>query len=187
VRRALFLDRDGVVNVDRGYVHRIEDFVFVDGIIELTRDRVERGWALVIVTNQAGIGRGYYSEHAFEALTAWMRGRFEAAGAPLDAVYHCPYHPEHGLGDWRRDSFDRKPNPGMLLRARDDLGLDLARSAMVGDTASDMLAARRAGVPTRVLLVHDGEAPAAGTGVAVDATHVARALREVPALIDAAG
>ncbi|MFM1990460.1 MAG: hypothetical protein RJA99_3417 [Pseudomonadota bacterium] len=186
MRRALFLDRDGVVNVDTGYVHRIEDFVFVDGILELARDGVARGWALVVVTNQAGIGRGYYDEAAFGTLTAWMRGRFEAAGAPIDAVYHCPYHPEHGLGAYRLDSFDRKPNPGMLLRARDELGLDLGRSAMVGDTASDMLAARRAGLPTRVLLVHDGPAVAPGEGPAVDATHVARSLREVPPLLDAA-
>jgi len=187
VKRALFLDRDGVINVDTGYVHRIEDFTFIDGIIELSRDRVERGWALVVVTNQAGIGRGYYGEQAFETLTAWMCGRFQAAGAPLDAVYHCPYHPEHGIGTYRQDSFDRKPNPGMLLRARDELGIDLSRSAIVGDTPTDMLAARRAGVPQRILFVDDGLAPNLGRGAAADATHIARKLIDIPRLLDMQG
>lgn len=158
--RALFLDRDGVINVDHGYVHRIDHFEFVDGIFDLCRAAVAQGWRPVVVTNQAGIGRGYYDEAQFQALTRWMRERFEAEGAPIAAVYHCPFHPEHGVGPYRVDSFDRKPQPGMLLRARDELGLDLGASMMIGDTVSDMLAAQRAGVPVRCLLVH-GDAPAA--------------------------
>ena len=187
MRRALFLDRDGVVNVDVGYVHRIDDFHFVDGVLALARDRAQQGWALIVVTNQAGIGRGYYSERDFSILTEWMRHRFAEAGAPLDAVYHCPYHPEHGVGQYRLDSFDRKPNPGMLLRARDDLDLYLARSVMVGDTPSDMLAAKRAGVATRILYLHGQNATGhqPGNGLAVDATHIARSMREVSGMIEA--
>jgi D-glycero-D-manno-heptose 1,7-bisphosphate phosphatase len=151
VKRALFLDRDGVINVDHGYVHTIERFDFVEGVFELCRAAVRRGHLPVVVTNQAGIGRGYYGEVEFEALTRWMRERFEAQGAPIAAVYHCPYHPDHGVGAYRVDSFDRKPQPGMLLRARDELGIVLEASMMVGDTVSDMLAARRAGVPVRCL------------------------------------
>ncbi len=181
--RALFLDRDGVVNVDHGYVHTVERFDFVEGIFELCRTAVAYGWAPVVVTNQAGIGRGYYSEAEFKTLTHWMRARFEAEGAPLAAVYHCPYHPEHGVGRYRLDSFDRKPQPGMLLRARDELGLDLGASMMIGDTASDMLAARRAGVPVRCLLIPADECNAALGGSVPAHTQRISALREALPLL----
>lgn len=145
-RRALFLDRDGVVNEDLGYVHRIEDFHFRPGIFELCRAARTRGMALVVVTNQSGIGRGMYSEEDFAALTAWMCARFTAEGAPLDRVEHCP-----DVAPSRR----RKPGPGMILDAAAALGLDLAGSVMVGDRASDMAAAEAAGVGTRLLLPRD--------------------------------
>lgn len=185
MKRALFLDRDGVVNVDHGYVHTIERFDFVEGIFELCRAAVRRGHLPVVVTNQAGIGRGYYGEAEFETLTRWMRERFEAQGAPIAAVYHCPYHPEHGVGAYRVDSFDRKPQPGMLLRARDELGVALEASMMVGDTASDMLAARRAGVPVRCLLVdpqHPGAAPSHDPDP--PQTHTVSTLRDAIPLLD---
>jgi D-glycero-D-manno-heptose 1,7-bisphosphate phosphatase len=152
LRRALFLDRDGVINVDSGYTHRIEDFVFVPGIFELAARGHALGMALVVVTNQAGIGRGLYTEDDFQHLTLWMRERFAERGSPLAAVYHCPFHPEAGVGAYRRESEFRKPNPGMLLQARSELGLDLARSAIVGDKPSDIEAGRRAGVGLRILL-----------------------------------
>ncbi len=163
--RALFLDRDGVVNVEKNYVHRIDDFEFVPGIFELCRRAEALGLRLVVVTNQAGIARGYYTEADFERLTRWMVDAFGERGITIDRVYHCPYHPTAGIGAYRRDSFDRKPNPGMLLRARDELGLDLSRSAFVGDQDTDMEAGRRAGVGTLIRLVHAqapaGEAPPA--------------------------
>jgi D-glycero-D-manno-heptose 1,7-bisphosphate phosphatase len=157
VNKALFLDRDGVINVDRHYVHRVEDFEFVDGIFDLCARARALGHRLVVVTNQAGIARGYYGEAEFQRLTRWMRGVFEARGAPIDRVYHCPYHPTAGLGDYRRESFDRKPNPGMLLRARDELGLDLTASAFVGDKDSDMAAGRAAGVGRLIRLLTDDD------------------------------
>lgn len=157
LQAALFLDRDGVINVEKNYVHRIDDFEFIDGIFDLCRMAVERNMPIVVVTNQAGIGRGYYSEDQFETLTNWMRGRFAEEGVPVAAVYYCPYHPVHGVGPYRKESFDRKPNPGMLLRARDDLGLDLARSVLIGDKASDIFAAKEAGVGFTLLIGRDVE------------------------------
>jgi len=145
-RRALLLDRDGVINVNFGYVHRPEQVVFVDGIFDLVRTAVALDYLIVIVTNQAGIGRGLYTEETFLALMAWMAGRFEEEGGRIDKVYWCPDHPEHGMGPYRRDSWDRKPNPGMIERARDELSLDLSRCVLVGDAASDIEAGRRAGV-----------------------------------------
>jgi len=145
-RPAVFLDRDGVINVDHGYVHRIEDFEFVDGVFDFCRDAHEKGYLLVVVTNQAGIGRGYYTEAQFLALTEWMRAQFDTQGAPIAAVYHCPCHPEFGTGDYKRESFRRKPNPGMLLEAAHDLAIDLKRSHLLGDKASDLQAGLRAGV-----------------------------------------
>lgn len=152
---ALFLDRDGVVNVEKNYVHRIEDFEFVEGIFDLCRVATTRGWPVVIVTNQAGIGRGLYTPGQFGLLTEWMLARFREEGAPLTAVYHCPYHPQHGVGEYRRESPDRKPGPGMILKARDDWNIDLPRSAMLGDRLTDIEAARAAGVGLRLLLGHD--------------------------------
>jgi D-glycero-D-manno-heptose 1,7-bisphosphate phosphatase len=145
-RKALFLDRDGVINVDRHHVHRIEDFEFLPGIFELCAAAADRGYLLVVVTNQAGIGRGLYTEADFQRLTAWMVSVFRQRGIDIARVYHCPYHPTAGIGAYRRESFDRKPNPGMLLKARDDLGLDLSRSVFIGDKDSDMAAGLAAGV-----------------------------------------
>lgn len=150
-RRAAFLDRDGVINRDHGYVFRQQDFEFVDGVLGACARLSARGFALVVVTNQSGIGRGMYAEADFTQLTEWMRAQFAAAGAPLAGVYYCPHRPE-GECDCR------KPAPGMLLRAARELRLDLSRSVLFGDKASDLQAAAAAGVPVRVLLGTDGAA-----------------------------
>ena len=149
---ALFLDRDGVINQEVGYLHRPEDVRWVDGIFSLARTARELGYKLVVVTNQSGIARGLYTTAQFEHLMGWMREEFRRQGAPLETVYHCPYHPEHGIGDWKREHEDRKPAPGMLLRAARDLQVDLSRSAMVGDRCSDMAAAKAAGLQQAYLL-----------------------------------
>jgi len=162
--RALLLDRDGVVNVDKGHVHRIADVAFVPGIFDLCRAAHSMGFRIVIVTNQGGIGRGLYTESDFRALTAWMERRFQNEGAPIARVYHSPYHPAHGLGPYRRDAECRKPGPGMLLQARADLGLDLGASVLVGDRASDIEAGRRAGVGANLLLVAASGAAAEAHG-----------------------
>jgi D-glycero-D-manno-heptose 1,7-bisphosphate phosphatase len=155
-RPAAFLDRDGVVNIDRGYLIRREDFEFVPGVLEGARRLHQLGYALVIVTNQSGIGRGLYSEAQFNELTRWMQGAFEASDAPLAGVYFCPHHPSEATGPYRRPCDCRKPAPGMLFDAARDLKLDLAKSVLFGDRESDLEAARAAGVPLRVLLATDG-------------------------------
>jgi D-glycero-D-manno-heptose 1,7-bisphosphate phosphatase len=155
-RPALFLDRDGVINVDYGYVHTPEEFQFVDGIFEVVANANQAGYLAVVVTNQAGIGRGYYSESQFHVLIDWMKDRFADRGGKIDAVYFSPYHPEHVMGQYRRDTDCRKPGPGMLLQAERDLDVDMGRSIFIGDKPSDMAAGRAAGVGTLLLL--DGEA-----------------------------
>ncbi|MBI3901590.1 MAG: HAD family hydrolase [Nitrosomonadales bacterium] len=152
MKKALFLDRDGIINLDQGYVYQPEKFEFVEGIFDVCRYADEQGYLLVVVTNQAGIGRGYYTEQDFQNLTQWMLGQFAKQDITITAVYHCPYHPQAGIGDFRKESFDRKPNPGMLLRAQSDLALDLKESMLVGDKESDIEAAINAGVGCSVLI-----------------------------------
>jgi D-glycero-D-manno-heptose 1,7-bisphosphate phosphatase len=150
---ALFLDRDGVINVDHGYVYRPDQFEFVPGIFPLARF-----WAnelrrpIVVVSNQSGIGRGYFDERAYADLIRWMCHRFEAERAAIARVYHCPYHPVHGIGAYRCDHPWRKPNPGMILQAVADLGLDPSRCVIVGDKVSDIEAGAAAGLGLRILL-----------------------------------
>jgi D-glycero-D-manno-heptose 1,7-bisphosphate phosphatase len=181
LRPALFLDRDGIINEDLGYVHRISDFHFREGIFDVCATAAARGLALVVVTNQAGIGRGYYTEEDFLALTRWMEDQFSKHGAPLTAVEYCPFHPQHGIGSYRRESHRRKPSPGMLLDACAAHQLDPSASVMLGDRATDMQAALAAGVGTRLLLpASDAEEANAPSG-----TIILREmeLREVSALI----
>lgn len=150
-RRGLILDRDGVVNEDIDFLHRIEDCRFIDGIFTMTAAFAARGFAIVIATNQSGIGRGLFTGAEFASLTEYMRGEFARRGVEIAAVYHCPDHPTEGIGPYRRDNPWRKPGPGMLLQAASDLSLDLARSWTVGDKMRDIEAGRAAGVGTPVL------------------------------------
>jgi D-glycero-D-manno-heptose 1,7-bisphosphate phosphatase len=144
--KALFLDRDGVINVDRDYVHRVEDFAFVDGIFDLCRAAQRDGCTIVVITNQAGVARGKFTEDDLARVTRFMLDTFAREGVTIAQVYCCVFHPEAPLERYRADSFDRKPNPGMLLRARDELAIDLAASALIGDRLTDIEAGRRAGV-----------------------------------------
>jgi D-glycero-D-manno-heptose 1,7-bisphosphate phosphatase len=146
-RPAAFLDRDGVLNVDLGYVHRTEDLEWIAGAPQAVRRLNDAGYLVVVVTNQSGIGRGYYDEASMDCVHEALRAHLAAAGARIDAIYACPFHPEAILERYRHpDHPDRKPNPGLLLRAMRDLPIDPDRSFMIGDKDSDMEAARRAGV-----------------------------------------
>lgn len=150
--RALFLDRDGVINEDLAYVHRIEDFRFMDGIFDTAAVAHQLGFALVVVTNQAGIGRGYYGWSEFDRLTEWMSAEFARRGTPITQVYACPYHPD-ALPPYRvADHPDRKPNPGMLMRALREHGFNPARSLLIGDKEIDITAGIRAGLGATALL-----------------------------------
>lgn len=145
-QRALFLDRDGVINIDHGYVHRAEEIEFVDGVFDLVSHAKHLGYLIVVVTNQAGIGRGYYTEEEFHRLMEWMTLQFRNHQGNIDAIYFCPYHPDHGVGEYRRKSECRKPAPGMLLQAQREWNIDMQRSIFIGDTLNDMAAGRAAGV-----------------------------------------
>ena len=150
--RALFLDRDGVINIDYGYVGSRERFDFFPGIFELTRAAKARGLAIFIVTNQAGIARGLFTEDDFACLMKWVLGEFAQAGTPITGCYHCPHHPDFGLDHLRIRCDCRKPQPGLLLRASREHDVDMAGSVMVGDKEGDMLAGHAAGVGTLILL-----------------------------------
>lgn len=168
-RRALFLDRDGVINHEVGYLYRPEDVRWVEGIVPLCRTAQQLRYALIVVTNQSGIARGLYSTAQFEALMLWMQSELHAQGVQLDRVYHCPYHPEHGVGEWRREHSDRKPGPGMLFRAAQELGIDLRSSVMVGDRCTDVGAANAAGLRKAFLLRGTETGPCPGQYEAVHA------------------
>jgi D-glycero-D-manno-heptose 1,7-bisphosphate phosphatase len=152
-RPALFLDRDGVINIDHGYVYRQEQFEFIDGVFELCVAAKSLGYFIFVVTNQAGIGRGYYSEEDFEALTRWMCDEFSRRGAAIDKVYFCATHPSDGIGKYKTESPFRKPNPGMLLQAAREFNVDLPHSMFIGDKCSDIQAGLASGVGTNLLLV----------------------------------
>lgn len=156
-QRALLLDRDGVINLDLGYVHTPAQTEFVDGIFELCGAAAELGYSTIVVTNQAGIARGLYTEAEFIDYTRWMHGEFVRRGAPLAATYYCPHHPTAGQGEYRKDCGCRKPAPGMIVAAERRYALDLAGSVLVGDKPWDMQAGRAAGVGTCLLY-----APGAG-------------------------
>jgi len=166
--RALFLDRDGVVNEEVGYLHRAEEVRFVEGIFSLCRTAARLGYRLIVVTNQAGIARGYYSETDFEALMEFMRIELRAHGVELDAVYYCPFHPEHGVGRYRCEHEDRKPGPGMLLRGAREFGLELSESVLVGDRCSDVGAANAAGLRQAFLISGTEVADCSGEYVGVE-------------------
>jgi len=153
--KALILDRDGVINQNHGYVHKQEDFDFIDGIFDLARNAHAKNYRLLVSTNQAGIGRGYYTEDQFHQLTDWMCQQFSSIGAPITRIYFSPYHPTAGLGRYLKDDFSRKPHPGMILQAQEDLSLDLNRSVLIGDKVSDIQAGVAAGVGTNLLVAPD--------------------------------
>lgn len=151
-KKALFLDRDGVINIDSGYTHKIEDFVFADGIFDLCLEAKKQNLEIVVITNQGGIGRGFYSEADFAKLTDWMIGEFAAAGIEIARVYHCPHLPVGELTGNQTECDCRKPKPGMLYLAAEELNINLADSFFIGDQESDMLAANNAKISHRWLV-----------------------------------
>ena len=141
MKKALFLDRDGIVNVEKEYLYKIEDFEFIDGIFSLCKHYQDLGYMIFIVTNQSGIARKYYSEKDFKLLTDWMLQEFKKKNIAITKVYHCPHHPKI---DGECDC--RKPKPGMILTAQKEFAIDLVHSLMVGDKERDIEAALNAGI-----------------------------------------
>ena len=157
-KKALFLDRDGVINADKGYVYKISEFHFLDGIFDFCRLACSKGYLIFVVTNQAGIGRGYYNVTDFNILTRWMCEKFLAKDISISKVYFSPYHPVHGLGYYKKDDYSRKPNPGMIHQATDEFDIDLSVSVLVGDKITDIQAGISAGIAQNILLEPSGRA-----------------------------
>lgn len=155
--RAVFLDRDGVLNEETGYVHRIEDVVWVAGSLDAVRRLHEAGFVLIVLTNQAGVARGFYTEADVQALHRWMAGEIQRAGGHIDAFYFAPTHPEGTVLRYTIEHPDRKPGTGMFERAIREHGIDPARSFMVGDKTSDLVPARQLEITT--VLVRTGHGP----------------------------
>lgn len=150
MNRALFLDRDGVINEDYGYVHKIEDFHFREGIFDVCRAAQKAKMKIIVVTNQAGIGRGYYKLVDFQEVSDYMHTSFMSNDVKIDELLYCPFHPEFGLGQYRKESFDRKPNPGMLVKACAKHNINPRFSIMIGDRESDKIASLSIGIPVFV-------------------------------------
>ncbi|RKF15490.1 D-glycero-beta-D-manno-heptose 1,7-bisphosphate 7-phosphatase [Alginatibacterium sediminis] len=155
MKPTVFLDRDGVLNVDTGYIGQVDDFVFIDGAIEALQQLKQAGWQLVLVTNQSGIARGYFSEEQFLSLTEWMDWSLADRGVDLDGIYYCPHHPQGSVVEFAIDCECRKPKTGMFEQAAKELDIDLEQSWMIGDKASDIIAAANAGIAHRVLVKSD--------------------------------
>lgn len=147
MNRCLFLDRDGIINRDIGYVYKPEEFEFLPGIFELCRASLQNSFLIVIVTNQSGVARGFYTEEDLQRLNHWLKQKFQQQNIEITAIYHCPHHP-----DITGPCECRKPEPGMILQAIRQYQIDPQTSIMVGDKESDMIAADRAKIPTRILL-----------------------------------
>jgi D-glycero-D-manno-heptose 1,7-bisphosphate phosphatase len=150
-RPCVFIDRDGTLNVEKNYLHRYEDWEWIPGSVEMLRQLRDAGFLTIVVTNQAGVGRGYYDEAAIERLHTLVDKELRAAGSGIDAYYYCPHHPQYGEV---RDCDCRKPAPGMLLKAQRQWNVALEHSWMVGDKLSDIKAGLAAGV--RCILVRTG-------------------------------
>ena len=145
-RPAVFFDRDGVINMNHGYVYTPDRFEWVEGAIQAIRWCNDHGYLVIIVTNQSGIARGYYDASQFHALMAWVQSELGSAGAHIDAVYFCPHHPTEGRAPLKTTCHCRKPNPGMLKQALSDWDIETEHSLLIGDKPWDMEAAQRAGL-----------------------------------------
>lgn len=147
MNKCLFLDRDGVINVDYGYVYKKKEFIFREGIFDICNEAQKMSFKIIVITNQAGIGRGLYTESDFFNINEYMKLKFNQRDLNIDDVYFCPFHPKKGKGIYLKDSYDRKPNPGMILKAVDEHNLDIKNSIFIGDKESDRQAASNAGIP----------------------------------------
>lgn len=142
----LFLDRDGVINIDYGYVHQPANFSWIEGAPETIKWFNDNGYLVIVLTNQAGIGRGYYTEEQFLQFTAWINQQLAGKGAHIDATYYCPHHPEAGKGKYLRSCECRKPLPGLIDQAVSEWEIDLQKSVLIGDKEKDILAGRARGL-----------------------------------------
>lgn len=146
LKPAAFLDRDGTINVDKEYLYRFEDFEYLDGAAEGLRQLQAWGYTLVVITNQSGIARGYYTEADYHRLTEWMLSDLAKKGIRIGGTYHCPHHPEGKIEKYAKSCSCRKPKTGLFYRAAEQLGLDLKQSIAIGDKHRDLEICRETGV-----------------------------------------
>ena len=144
-QKAVFLDRDGVINEEVGFLHKIDDFVFIDGIFEACRYFQSIGYIIIVITNQSGIARGYYNEYNFHVVTDWMVLQFKKNNIYILGVFFCPHDPDSTCNC-------RKPKPGMLLEARDKFNISMEKSWMIGDKETDVKTANSAGINNTILV-----------------------------------
>ncbi|WP_109079441.1 D-glycero-beta-D-manno-heptose 1,7-bisphosphate 7-phosphatase [Aggregatibacter kilianii] len=180
MKKAVFLDRDGTLNIDYGYVHEIDNFRFIEGGIEALKKLKEMGYLLVLVTNQSGIARGYFTEQQFLQLTEWMDWSLADRGVDLDGIYYCPHHPEAKITEFKQDCDCRKPKSGMLLQAIKELSIDPSRSIMIGDKIEDLRAGKGAKIGTNILVRTGKEITSEGEN---DADYVLDSIADLPRLI----
>jgi D-glycero-D-manno-heptose 1,7-bisphosphate phosphatase len=152
MKKALFLDRDGVIIKEKNYLYKIEHVEFINGVFEQLKLFENRGYLLIVITNQGGIARGYYSEDDFNKVTKWMVNEFHIHGVNITKVYYSPYHPDYNVNIFKSYEEDRKPNPGMIIRAKNEFNIDLSNSIVVGDKEIDVLAGKNAGVRSNILV-----------------------------------
>jgi D-glycero-D-manno-heptose 1,7-bisphosphate phosphatase len=144
--KAIFLDRDGIINKDINYLHKIDECEFIDGIFDSCLFLINLGYKIIIITNQSGIARGYFTEKDFQKLNHWMLNQFKEKNIKILDVFHCPHGPDSSC-------FCRKPKPGMLLEAKSKYKINMKKSWMIGDSDTDILAANSAGIGNTILLV----------------------------------
>ena len=149
---AIFLDRDGVINHDYEYVHKAENFVFINDVFDCCKQFIKQGYIIVIITNQSGIARGYYSEEDFNLLNQWMLEQFKLNHIDITATYFCPHHSIKGVGNYKTDCECRKPKPGMIQQAAQEHHINLAQSILIGDNLSDIKAGKAAGIGKNFLV-----------------------------------
>lgn len=146
MKSCLFLDRDGVINEDYPYVHKISEFKFRDEIFKICVEASKKEFIILVITNQSGIGRGKYTINDFNNLTKYMINEFSLKNIYITDIFYCPFHPVYGKGKYLKDSFDRKPNPGMIYKASKKYSIDLRKSLFIGNNNSDYEASNKAGV-----------------------------------------
>lgn len=154
---AVFLDRDGTINVEKDYLYKVEDFEFIAGAPLAIKRLKEAGFLVIVVSNQSGIGRGYFDEQAVEMLHRHVQSELASYGTSIDAFYFCPHHPDKGLGKYKIACECRKGEPGMLLQAAKEHNIDLQKSFMVGDKIADIKAGQRAGCKALLVLTGYGQ------------------------------
>ena len=146
MNKAVFFDRDGTLNEEDHYLHKIEDFKWIEGAIDAIKYCNDNGYLAIVITNQSGVARGYYPESDIIKLYDWMNADLAKHGAHLDGIYYCPHHPTGKVKEYAIECDCRKPKPGMLFKAKQDYDIDLENSFLVGDGARDVECAEAAGV-----------------------------------------